>query len=185
MLICFLHFAVSLTRKASTLQPEAAHPDRDVPSTDFVAAGVMTAPSYLGWALKFEELESRTLWLAKATPRAWLAPGGAPLVARRLTTRYGRVSYTLAASGGRGGALTVRANVSLPAGFAKAATQPAGGVRLRLRVPVEHAGKLSAITVGGKTWQDFDAAAQTVNFKASALTAATLAGMGDITAKFK
>ena len=42
------------------LQPEAAHPDRDVPSTDYVAAGVMTAPSYLGWALKFEELESRT-----------------------------------------------------------------------------------------------------------------------------
>ena len=53
------------------MQPEAAHPDRDVPSTDYVAAGVMTAPSYLGWALKFEELESRTLWLAKATPRAW------------------------------------------------------------------------------------------------------------------
>ena len=171
--------------ESSTWQPEAAHPDRDVPSTDYVAAGVMTAPSYLGWALKFEELESRTLWLAKATPRAWLAPGGTPLVARRLTTRYGRVSYTLAASGGGGGALTVLANVSLPAGFAKAATQPAGGVRLRLRVPVEHAGKLSAVTVGGKPWRDLDAAAETVDFKASGLTAAVLAAMGDIVATFK
>ena len=49
----------------------------------------------LKWMLCFEEPESRTLWLAKATPRGWLAAGEAPIVAANLTTRYGRVSYTL------------------------------------------------------------------------------------------
>lgn len=27
------------------------------------------------WALKFEDLETKTLWLAKATPREWLTAG--------------------------------------------------------------------------------------------------------------
>jgi hypothetical protein len=73
-----LHFfgmsAHTYTRGTWTV-PEAAHPDRDVGSTDYVAAGMMTVPSYLGWALKFEDLETQTLWLARATPREWLTAG--------------------------------------------------------------------------------------------------------------
>ncbi len=46
-----LHFfgmsAHTYTRGTWTV-PEAAHPDRDVGSTDYVAAGMMTVPTYLG-----------------------------------------------------------------------------------------------------------------------------------------
>ena len=51
--------------------PEATHPDRDVGSTDYVAAGVHTAPTYLKWMLLFEEPNNQTVWLAKAMPREW------------------------------------------------------------------------------------------------------------------
>jgi hypothetical protein len=169
--------------------PEAVNPDRDQGNTDYVAAGMMTAPSYLGWALKFEDLETKTLWLAKATPREWLTSGGTPLVANRLTTRYGRVSYTLSASGGGAASsvetpYTVRANVTLPAGFGSSASQPAGGLRLRLRPPAVHAGKLSSVSVGGKPWKAFNAVAETVDFAAAALTPQVLGEMESIEATF-
>ena len=151
--------------------------------TNTVAAGVVTAPAYLGWALKFEELETRTLWLGKATPREWLTAGSKALTASRLTTRYGRVSYVLRATGS-GSAYTVQANVTLPAGFSAKSTQPAGGVRLRLRVPPEFAGKMNKVTVGGAAWPAIDAAAETVNFAATSLTPAVLTGMQTIVASF-
>ena len=47
-------------------------------------------------------------------------------------------------------------------------------VRLRLRAPGEHAGKLKAVTVGGKVWKAFDAAKETVDFAASELSPALL-----------
>ena len=101
--------------------------------------------------LCFEEPETRTLWLAKATPRGWLAAGEAPIVAVNLTTRYGRVSYTMqAVAPADGAAFEVHANVTLPPTYADAATAPAGGVRLRLRAPAAYAGRLHRVTVGGE-----------------------------------
>merc|ERR1712166_617548 len=178
--------AHTYTRGSWTV-PEASYPDRDSGNTDYIAAGMMTGPSYLGWALKFEDLESQTLWLAKATPREWLTSGGTPLVANRLTTRYGRISYTLAALGGGESqtSYTVHANVTLPAGFGSpGASQPAGGLRLRLRVPVEHSGKLSSVSVGGKPWKAFNAVAETLDFAAAALTPQLLSEMESIVATF-
>ena len=102
-------------------------------------------------------------------------------MANRLTTRYGRVSYTLAASAATGGGCTVRANVTLPIAGAK----PLGGLRLRLRVPVAHAGKLKSATVGGKAWATLDAAAETLDFSAAHLgDQQTVEGMRDIVATF-
>ena len=126
----------------------------------------------LKWMLCFEEPESRTLWLAKATPRGWLAAGEAPIVAANLTTRYGRVSYTIAAEVGEGGNYTVRANVTLPPSFA--ASPPDGGVRLRQRAPAAWAGRLSGVTIGGAPWAAFSAAEETVDVPAAKLTAALL-----------
>jgi len=40
-------------------------------------------------------------------------------------------------------------------------------LRLRLRVPLEHKGKLAAVTVGGKPWSSFNAVAETVDFAQS------------------
>ena len=91
--------------RGSWTTPEGTIPDRDRGSTDYVAAGVVIAPTYLKWMLLFEEPNTRTVWLAKALPREWLgADAGEPVEVLDATTRYGRVSYTLRAEGGSGGA---------------------------------------------------------------------------------
>ncbi|KOO26820.1 tat (twin-arginine translocation) pathway signal sequence domain protein [Chrysochromulina tobinii] len=115
--------------------PEASHPDRDVGSTDYVAAGVVTAPTYLKWALLFEDPNTRCVWVAKALP---------------------------------------------PAGSA-----PPGGVRLRMRTPVEFAGKLAAVTVGGKPWTSFDAREETIVLSLADLTPQLLTELRSVVATFR
>lgn len=146
--------------------PEAVHPDRDQGSTDYVAAGVMNAPTYLKWALLYEEPDNRTVWLAKALPRDWLAIGVPAVKVGRATSRYGRVSFSMQA-GHAEGSYVVNANVSLPTSYSSA--PPPGGLRLRLRAPLQHAGKMKTVTVGGKVWTAFDAKAETVDFTAKNL----------------
>ena len=68
------------------------------------------------------------------------------------------------------GAFAVRASVVLPPRFGAPATAPPGGLRLRLRPPAEHAGKMASVTVGGKPWAAFDPQAETVNFEAKLMT---------------
>ena len=113
----------------------------------------------LKWMLCFEEPQTRTLWLAKAVPRDWLVAGEAPLVAQNITTRYGRISYSLMVDAGPG--YSVRANVTVPPSFVN--KPPPGGIRLRIRAPLAHAGKMSRVTVGGQPWTDYDVAEETVN----------------------
>jgi hypothetical protein len=181
-----LHFfgmsAHTYTRGTHTT-PEAAHPDRDVGSTDYVAAGVHTSPTYLKWMLLFEEPNSRAVWVGKATPREWLVAGQPPIEVANATTRYGRVSYTLAATAAGDGGYQVRANVSLPSTYVGAAGPP-GGVRLRLRTPVEHAGKMAGVSVGGQFWTAFDARLETVDFAPGTLTPALRVAMQSIVATF-
>ena len=170
--------------RGSWTTPEAVHPDRDVGSTDYVAAGVMTAPTYLKWMLLYEEPDNRTLWLAKALPRDWLEPSAAPVLVERATTRYGRVSYVLhAVVHPRTKVYTVRANVTLPLSFV--ARAPRGGLKLRLRAPLPYAGRLKAVTVGGKSWVHFDATLETVDVTAAELTASLIqSGLPEIVAEF-
>ena len=126
-----------------------------------------------------------TLWLGKATPRDWLAPGEAPLVAANLTTRYGRMTFSMGARIADDGAYTVHASVVLPRRLVSAADAPRGGIRLRMRAPVEHAGKLSGVTVGGETWAGFDAGEETVDVTATELGQGTVrAGLRSIVATF-
>ena len=143
----------------------------------------MGATLYLKWLLCFEEPEARTLWLGKATPREWLAAGGEPLLASGLTTRYGRISFAFHPPARGAAAFAVRVNVSLPPSFAAAA--PAGGVRVRLRAPLAHAGRLSRVTVGGAAWAGFSAAEESIDFTAAQLTAGLLRdGLPRIVATF-
>ena len=163
--------------------------DRSIPTVAYAAAGEVIAPTYLKWMLCFEEPETRTRWLAKATPRDWLAPGEAPLLASNLTTRYGRVTFSIAtaaaAATGDGAGYTVHASVALPPSFGSSGGAPAGGIRLRLRAPLEHAGKLSSVTVGGKAWADFNAAEETVDIAAGKITSALITeGLPHIVATF-
>jgi len=128
---------------------------------------------------------TRVLLRGKAVPRDWLVQGQAPITVENMTTRYGRISFGLGAvagGGGGGAGYAVRGNVTLPASFA--ARPPPGGVRLRIRTPMEHAGKLSKVTVGGKAWPSFTAAEETIDIPASQLTAALIRDLADIVATF-
>ena len=58
--------------------------------------------------------------------------------------------------------------MQLPLSFATA--PPRGGIRLRVRAPLAHAGRLSQVTIGGAPWSDFDAAEETVNIGAKDIT---------------
>ena len=41
---------------------------------------------------------------------------------------------------------------------------------MRVRAPLQYAGKMSKVTVGGKVWAGFDAGTETVAFSAAELT---------------
>ena len=167
-LLHFFAMSAHAYTRGSVVTPDVADiTDRDQPAGAYHAAAVVAAPVYLKWMLCFEEPETRTLWLAKATPRDWLALGETPLQAANLTTRYGRVSFTLAASPNRT-VYSVRASVSLP--LSMAASGPEGGVRVRIRAPSQYAGRLSGVEVGGVAWTHFSAAEESVDIPRELLT---------------
>ena len=66
---------------------------------------------------------------------------------------------------------TVHASVTLSSMFTPTSSRPHGGLRLRLRAPLRYAGKMSNVTVNGKSWSSFSAAEETVDFPASTLNA--------------
>ena len=174
------HFTMSAhayTRGTFTTPESSNLADRDEPTVAYTAAAVTIAPIYLKWMLCFEEPQTRTLWLAKATPRDWLEVGEGPIAASGLTTRYGRVSFSLQASydtvqsqGKLQGVYAVRANISLPSSRFGDGTGavPAGGIRLRLRAPLK-IGKLSQVTIGGIAWTAFDATEETIDIASETL----------------
>jgi len=91
----------------------------------------------------FEDPLSSTLWLAKATPRAWLE-NGKRISVKNAPTRWGRVSYEVLSRLDEG---TVRARITLPKGLAAA-------TKLRLRIPKPHV--IKSVQVDGKPWSAFD-----------------------------
>ena len=164
-LLYFFHQSAHAQTRGTWVTPESTKLDRDGGGYAYASAGEGNVLMCLKWMLCFEEPETRTLWLAKATPRDWLAPGEDPITATAVATRYGRIAFTMAASDAHAG-YAVTANVTLPAAFGT----PAGGLRIRFRAPLAHAGKLSKVTIGGEVWADFDAAEETVNIAASKIT---------------
>jgi len=154
----------------------------------YSASGINNAPLCLKWMLVFEEPETKTLWLGKAVPRAWLAGTEAPLSVRNATTRYGRVSFAMQVAAAAQGpaAYAVKVSVAVPVGWSTAAGRPAGGLSVRVRAPLEHAGKMSGVTVGGKAWAGFDAATETVAFSTEQLAGSLVmrGGLQDIVVSF-
>eukprot|EP01043_Picozoa_sp_COSAG02_P077394 COSAG02_NODE_16919_length_1044_cov_1.489947_1_plen_260_part_01 len=180
LLYFFTHSAHTNTRGTFTT-PESTTLDRNGYDYAYASPGTANVPMCLKWMLCFEEPQTRTLWLGKALPRDWLVAGEAPLVAKQVTTRYGRMSFSLEV--GAGAEYSVHANVTVPPSFV--GKPPPGGIRLRLRVPLSHAGKLSKVTVGGDEWTAFNAAEETVDFAASKLSAELIkTGLPEIVATF-
>ena len=72
-------------------------------------------------------------------------------------------SSALVGQPSEGSVLGLESKPGLSVGTYVGASGPAGGVKLRLRVPVAYAGKLKAVSVGGKAWSAFDAKSETVS----------------------
>jgi hypothetical protein len=93
------------------------------------------------------------LWLAPATPRAWLEQGK-KIAVRHAPTHFGTVDYEIVSDVAHG---RITAALKLPARKAPEA------VLLRLRHPA--AMPIRHVAVNGKDWPDFDAAKETVRLR--------------------
>jgi len=111
---------------------------------DYCVPAQLVAPLMVKWMLVFEERDADVLWLCRATPRRWLAPG-AGIAVSRATTRWGPVNFAITPKEDG----HVRATIELPR-----ANFPAE-LRLRLRMP--GARTIARVTVNGKRHTDLDA----------------------------
>lgn len=93
------------------------------------------------------------LWLARATPRAWLE-NGKRIAVRNAPTRFGTVGYEIV-SGAQSN--TVAVTVDLP--DRRAPKQ----VLLRLRHP--EAARLRSVLVNGAPWKQFESEKETINLE--------------------
>ena len=101
------------------------------------------------WLLVFEDPVSETLWLGKATPRAWLEDGKTISIAEA-PTRWGRVGYSITSHLKQ---RNITATLHLSSRFPATTT-------LRLRTPGNL--QLKAVTVNGKPWTEFNADNETI-----------------------
>jgi hypothetical protein len=97
--------------------------------------------------------EGRTLWLARGTPRAWLAQGRRIGVSRA-PTLFGEAAFSIVSDAANG---AISAIVDIPS------RNPPEVVRLKLRHPA--AARIRSVLVNGKPWTDFDPARETVDLR--------------------
>ena len=117
-----------------------------------------TIPGQFKQLIVYDHPTTKELWLGRATPRDWLAPGER-VALRGAPTRGGRIDLEI-----RSAASGFAVNISLPSDF----TWPTGGLVLRLRSPSFPGKKLAQATVGGKAVAAaaINATDETVRFQA-------------------
>jgi hypothetical protein len=93
------------------------------------------------------------LWLARATPRAWLEQGKR-IAVKNAPTYFGTTAYEIVSDADHG---KIHATVELPSRKAP------GSVILRLRHP--QAAPIRGVTVNGKEWQGFAREKDTIELK--------------------
>ena len=99
-----------------------------------------------------------SLWLARATPRAWLEQGK-KISVKNAPTHFGTVGYEIVSDIGYG---KITAMVKMPTG------NTAKQILLRLRHP--NAATMKSVKVNGTVWRDFDGAKEVVNLRNGAET---------------
>jgi hypothetical protein len=93
------------------------------------------------------------LWIAKATPRAWLEQGK-KISVKNAPTHFGLVAYEIVSDTDNG---KITATVEMPS------RNPPKTLLLRLRNP--KAMPIQSVTVNGKDWQDFNKEKETLELK--------------------
>ena len=109
----------------------------------------VTIPAITKWMLVFEDPLSSTLWLAKATPRAWLEDGEHVHVSQA-PTRWGSVSYGIVSRLAEG---AIEATITWP-------EEPMDQAKLRIRRPGAH--PIESVKVDGVSWHNFDPKEETI-----------------------
>ena len=97
-----------------------------------------------------EDADTLSLWLARATPRAWLEQGKTISV-KHAPTFFGDVGYEIVSDADNG---KIAATVEMPS------RNPPKSVLLRLRHP--KALPMKSVTVNGDAWKDFDPAKEVI-----------------------
>jgi hypothetical protein len=108
---------------------------------------------------------SDTLWLARGTPRAWLAQGK-KIAVKNAPTHFGTLAYEVVSDVDN---RKINATIELPSRNAPKQ------VVLRFRHP--KSAPMKSVTVNGKEWEDFDTEKETIALKG-------LAGTIAVTAKY-
>ena len=97
--------------------------------------------------------DGKDLWLARATPRAWLEQGK-KIAVKNAPTYFGTIAYEILSDVAHG---QITATVEMPARNAFKA------VRLRFRHP--NAAPIKSVTVDGKPWHTFDKNKEMIELK--------------------
>jgi hypothetical protein len=97
--------------------------------------------------------DGQRLWLARATPRAWLEQGK-KVVVKNAPTHFGPMAYEIVSDVDNG---KIAATMELPS------RQPPQEVILRFRHP--RALPIKTVTVNGKDWSAFDQDKETITLK--------------------
>lgn len=130
--------------------PETRKLDDVTDAAPYCVPAQLTVPMLARWMLAFEDPRSETLWLAKATPREWLADGN-EISAAAVPTRWGRIGFMISS---HIASRRIEAKIDLPSESFAAA------VKLRLRVPDGR--RLAAVKVNGRATAAFDPVQETV-----------------------
>ena len=131
--------------------PETRRIDPAETSAPYCVPAQLAVPLLVRWMLVFEEPNSETLWLCKATPREWLKDGKT-VSATDVPTRWGKVGFEIRSHLDEG---RIEVALDLPREGGPHET------KLRLRVPGEK--PIAAVTIDGKPWKDFDVKNETIN----------------------
>ena len=94
--------------------------------------------------------EGDTLWLARATPRAWLEQGK-KIAVHGAPTDFGTLAYQIVSDADHG---KITATVQMPS------RNPPQAVLLRLRSP--QAATIKSVAVNGRPWTDFEPAKELI-----------------------
>jgi hypothetical protein len=154
LLVLYSDMAHQYTR-GSWMAPETRKPLEANEAAPYCTPAQLVASMLTRWLLVFEDPEAEMLWLAKATPRAWLEEGK-KIVVEAAPTRWGRVGYTIAS---QLKSRTIRAMLDLPA------TGIAAEIHLRLRAPGDR--RVQSATLDGRALR-IDADGETVVVPAGA-----------------
>lgn len=155
LLLLYSDMAHQYTRGTWTA-PETRDVFADNSAAPYCTPAQLIVPLITRWLLVFDDPQSDILWLAKATPRDWLADGKRIKISNA-RTRWGALSYSLTSHLQQ---RTIDAHVTLPA-----SPFPAE-IRIRLRTPDGY--RIQHVTLNNKSYSDFDPQSETITLPAAA-----------------